>query len=87
MRVKCARQRTVTRLLAATGRADCAGRLFLTYGLKPFAQLAEDGARLAAADRPAVAFHDRDDLGGGAGQEELVGGVHVVPQERHFAHR
>src|SRR5581483_8011986 len=45
------------------------------------AELARDGARLAAAADPAVALDDRDDLGGGTGQEALVGDVDVVPRQ------
>ena len=37
---------------------------------------------LAAADRPAVHPDHRDDLGAGAGQEALVGGVDVVRERQ-----
>src|SRR4051812_36318859 len=54
--------------------------------LERFAELARDGPGLAAADHPSVDLDDRDDLGGGAGQEAFVGGVDVVARQRQLLH-
>src|SRR6516165_10293521 len=42
------------------------------------AQLPRDRPRLAVADHAAVALRHGDHFRGGAGQEALVGGVHVM---------
>ncbi len=46
-----------------------------------------DRTRVAHTDRAGVALDDRDDLGRGAGEEALVGGVNVVAVHRALDHR
>jgi hypothetical protein len=52
--------------------------------LKRFAELLGDWARFARADGPAVALDDRNDLGGGAGQETFVGHEDIVARQGDF---
>src|SRR3569623_2451006 len=49
-------------------------------------QFLGDGPAAAAADGAAVHFADRRHLGGGAGEEGLVGDVHLVAGDAFFAH-
>src|SRR3569623_1813716 len=49
-------------------------------------QFLGDGPAAAAADGAAVHFTDRRHLGGGAGEEGLVGDVHLVAGDAFFAH-
>src|SRR4051812_46671825 len=51
------------------------------------AEPAGDRPLLAAADDPAIDLGDRDHLGGRPGQEELVGGINVVPGHRRLDER
>src|SRR5579884_1135883 len=50
-------------------------------------QLPRDGPRLAGADRAAVDFRHRNQLGSGAGQAALVRDVQVVPLQGLFDQR
>ena len=53
-----------------------------TRRMEPLAELAGDRPGPARADDAAVALDHRDQLGGGAGQEALVGREDVVPVHR-----
>src|SRR3954447_6857079 len=50
-------------------------------GVEGLLDLARHRTRLTAADQPVVHRPDRHDLGGGAGQERLVGRVEVRAQD------
>src|SRR5262249_23172118 len=50
-------------------------------------QFTSDWTGFAIADWTAVAFHDRNHLGSGAGQEYLIRGKDIVARQRRFLHR
>src|SRR5215217_8047715 len=54
--------------------------------LKARAEIARDGPGLAGSDDPAIQLADRDDLGGGTGEEGLIRGVDVVAVEHRLLH-
>src|SRR3954452_9140782 len=70
-----------------TPLALAASSLAADQPLEPLAKLAGDRARLARAQGAAVALDHGDQLGGGAGEEALLGRVHVIPVHRPLDHR
>src|ERR1043166_9223771 len=67
---------------SATGMNGTDGASFAYEPVIRIAQLPGDRARLAVADRSAIAFRRRDDLGSRACQEALIGNVDIVAGQR-----